>query len=197
MNNPYAQPPRQSPMLSARSPEECLRQMLRQHNHDPPSVATVRPILDRILVQPSIIKWTEDLVKDLSIFTLVVLASLLASHPGGQPVSEGSLVTFALLTTAMEEWDDNLVYSALLQEYEGPKETKTLLEVMADLVVGDHIAVHRIALVGLSTAYRSMDRLHRYLTLDPYQPDRSWWLESLNQETLSKLTSICAEVLLR
>lgn len=197
MINPYAQPPPVSYPNLSQSPEECLKKMIRHHNPTPPSVDSLRSILDHVMMQPNIIQWTENLVKDLSIFVLDLLEPFVPLTDGEAHVPEEILATLALLNTSMETWDHDLVYLSLVQEHEDSKSRYNLLDLLVDMTMYGYGRLRQIALVGLSTAYRSMDRLHRYLTLDPCRPDKSWWLNNLTVEKVDTLTSVCVGFLIR
>jgi hypothetical protein len=198
--NPYTQPPRPSPV----SAEESLKQLLRinYQSLNPPSTSVVQPIWDQIVTaKPGTFEWTVDLAQGLAALVLALMDPFLS--PGSEQVvkqiiPDGSLGTFCLLTSAMEDWSDDLMYVALLQEIPERDHPRSLLDILFHLVIsGNDGPVHDIALVALGTAYRSMDRLHQYLTLDPYRPDTSWWLESLDEENASKLTSVAVQNLLK
>lgn len=157
------------------------------------------------MVQPDAIDWSIDLAQGLTALLLTLLDPFLSSPENKlQQIPDGSLGTFFLLASAMEEWSDDLVYMTILQEVSGRENPKSLLDVLIHLAVSGnddddddyyYSSMQRIAIVALGTAYRSMDRLQQHLMLDPYRPDVSWWLASLDEERSSKLTSTAMKIL--
>jgi hypothetical protein len=58
--------------------------------------------------------------------------------------------------------------------------------------------VHQLAFTGLSAAYRSMDRLDRYLTLDVSRPDLAWWFDDcVTEDVIATLSATAVDLLLR
>lgn len=186
--NPYTQPPRSSSI----SWEDSLKQLICANpTLNPPSTSAVQPILEQILLHTDAIEWTVALAEGLAVLVLALFDSLPSS--AGQSlknIPDGSLGTFFLLASVMQDWSDHLMYMVLLQEGPGSENPTSLLNLLLRLAISDKDPVHNIAIVALGAAYRSMDRLQQYLTLDPYREDRSWWLKHLDGENLSKLTSV-------
>jgi hypothetical protein len=193
INNPYAQPVRSSPI----SAEDALQQFLRTHHNSAPAIATVRSIVDSVLAQPSAIQWTPKLAADLSKLVLHLLQCHISCR---QQHAEGALATFFLLTVAMDEWDEDIMYAALIQDSGGDSKKETnLMEVLFHLATSDdsNSAVSQLATMGLATAYRSLDRLEQQLTLDLCRPDVGWWFEICDEESLIKLMTGTASILTR
>lgn len=183
-----------------RSAEDNLKHMLRHHNRSPPSVDMVRPLLDHILLQPSNIDWTESMVKDLVLLVLNLWETFLfAQGLAEQSIPDETILVLALVTAAMEQWDDDVIYMAILQELDDSRCSHfSFLEALVQMAVSpqNQPQIRQNALIGLASACRSMDRLHQYMTLDIGRPDRNWWLEKIGEDNLVKLTGMCMNSLL-
>jgi len=119
--------------------------------------------------------------------------------------SEGSLALLSFLTLAMEEWSDELMYLALTQslvdhsDKSHPSPCNLVgLFIRLAMAGAETGVLHQLAFTGLSTAYRSMDRLDRYLTLDVSRPDLAWWLgDCATEDVMVKLIAMAVNLLLR
>lgn len=199
MNNTSFQslPPRSSPM----SAEDVLRRFLGMNHHKTPETSTVRPVVDSMMSQPNTVEWTVELAADLARLVLTLFevdkSSCNFDHQPG--CMDGFFATLFLLTISMEEWDGNIMYTVLLQEHCGTKTKCNLLEILFHLTkLGDQKddSVVQISLVGIATAFRSMERLDRHLNLDPCRPDVGWWLD-VDEERLVHLLASATSILIR
>ncbi len=200
ISNPYAQPHRPTSQLSA---EDSLKRLFLLRS--PPSAAAILPIIDQYLSQRTAsISWDPTLVEGLTRLALQRLDDLVESvtttddAPDPVPgVSEGSLATLYLLTLAMEDWSDECMYIALIQSIGDSESRTSLLGSCMRLATAGTDTVHRLAFLALTAAYRSMDRLDRYLTLDVSRPDLAWWLDGPTTDMVVKLSSTAINLLLR
>lgn len=196
LSNPYSQPPRPTLNLSV---EESLKQMIRLEH--PPSAVAVLPIIDHISQSTDSISWDQALVEGLTLITLRCLDCLIESSAnaslGPSNVSEGSLATLFMMTLAMDDWSDECMYNALSQRFQSDDSRISLLEAFVRLATGGTDTVHRLAFIGIATAFRSMDRLDRYLTLDVSRPDLAWWLDCVTEASISMLSGAAVSILLR
>ena len=221
INNPYVQPPRPTLQPSA---EESLNRLFRLNttSHHAPTnslAAVLWPILDPLSQSQGIssISWNPTLVEGLTQLALrCLLEDLVESVSVNDPTmstttttissSEGSLALLSLLTLAMEEWSDELMYLALTQrlvdhsEKSHPAAPIGLVGLFVRLATtgAETGVVHQLAFTGLSTAYRSMDRLDRYLTLDVSRPDLAWWFDDcVTEDVIATLSAKAVDLLLR
>lgn len=205
VNNPYAHPSssRSSSPISA---EEALQQFLRTNQgSSAPAIATVRPVVNSLLAQPDTVEWTAELAGDLARVVLALLEEHVRTscrQQAQQPLAEGSLAALFLLTVAMEEWSDEVMYAAVLQETADKKSSRNLLQMLWQLTTTadkKDDPLYQISFVGLTRAYQSMDRLEQYLTLDPCRPDVGWWLEFVDEDhdKWTQLAESSVNILLR
>jgi len=200
MNNPYTQPPRSQSRLSL---EDSFNRLIRLKN--PPNIGVVLPIIDQyssLSEETDGISWNTTLVERLTQLSLRCLDDLFESVPVEETYrstnSEGSLAIFYLLTLVMEEWSDELMYHALTQHIHDLRSgIESLLGFFTRFVTTRNDVVHRLAYVGLSTSYRSMDRLDRYLTLDVSRPDLAWWFNHVTEPMIATFSSVAVDILLR
>lgn len=216
INNPYVQPPRPTLQSSAEESLNRLWRLLNNSNHPPPQnvlAGVLWPILDPLSQGISSISWKPSLVEGLTQLALRCLleVDLVESVPANDSTrttvsssSEGSLALLSFLTLAMEEWSDELMYLALTQslvdhsDKSHPAPIRLVgLFIRLATAGAETGVVHQLAFTGLSTAYRSMDRLDRYLTLDVSRPDQAWWLDDcVTEDVIAKLCAMAVNLLL-
>lgn len=105
-----------------------------------------------------------------------------------------------VMVKAMEQSDESLTYAIVVgeQHSQARKENETLLDIYQDLFLSSSSssslpAVSLVACVGLAVAFRSLDRLERFTSLQYCSADTTWWLSSAK----TKLAAIAVELLLR
>jgi hypothetical protein len=156
--NPYSSTPP--------SVESALRNLTRG---GPPALALVQSIQEQIVQKE--LEWSLELAQALSSYVLQIL------DPSKDDIPDGSTAALHLLTTAMEQWQDDVLYAVLVhsQQQQQQQDSKNLLELLKTLTIKDH-PVHRTALVGLAISCRALDRLQQLTSLDSNQTDTAWWI---------------------
>lgn len=98
-----------------------------------------------------------------------------------EPVSEGAESLLYFAARLLEEWSDDMVYSALLLHDDKARTdvSTTLLSLFVSLLTNTQITeyLHFAALVGVSNSYRVLERIQQLTTLDPNRADIAWWLD--------------------
>ena len=146
------------------------------------------------------VEWTLDLAQTLAKYTI----HLLTTHRGGRAspstnandeIPPSISATLFLLVSAMEQWEDDLVYAIIVQKH--GKEGLSLLDVLHGVAIEGH-AIHTTAILGLSVAWNVLDRLQQYTTLVDFgttqRLDTPWWIPrafNINQLTPSLVSHLC------
>lgn len=162
--NPYSSTPP--------SVENVLRNLTRG---GPPALALVQSIQEQIVQKK--LEWSLELAQDLSNYVLKIL------DPSKEDVPESTIASLFLLTTAMDQWQDNVLYAILVHTND---RKKNLLDLLKTLAVKDH-PINQIALVGLAIFCRTMDRLQQLSSLDSNQTDTAWWISDGDAENWASL----------
>jgi hypothetical protein len=160
--NPY------STSTTPPSVESALRNLTRG---GPPALALVQSIQEQLVQNNELLEWSLELAQALSSYVLRIL-----DHPSKDDnIPEGSAAALHLLTTAMEQWQDDVLYAVLVHSSSQQQDSKSLLELLKTLTRKDH-PIHQTALVGLAISCRTLDRLQQLTSLDSNQTDTAWWI---------------------
>ena len=173
MTNPYT-----NKTLSA---ESVLKNLIRTRG-SPPALAVVQSVHEQLIKKE--LEWSFDLALDFSSYVISILDPQLSSSSA---FPEGSVATLQLLTTAMENWPDNLLYAALVQDSSDAKHSsKNLLDLLIKLSLSEQ-PLHITALMGVSVASRAFERLQQVTSLDSNSPDTAWWFTQENSKNVARL----------
>ena len=178
---------------AAPSAESTLRSFLRCCR-DGGSITpkSVRSVLSSLRQQRGSLKWTLENVQDTTRTILETFRNISRrrTFEGNENQALESIVYFA--ARMLEEWPDDQVYAALiLQEDQIDSENQpTLLNLFVDVLTNTRIEeyLHFAALVGLTYAYRVLERIQQLTILDPNQVDTSWWIDEENFQSIASLT---------
>ena len=174
MTNPYSSRP-----LSA---EKALKNLTRTHGSNPASLEVVQSIQEQLIRKE--LKWTLNLAQDLSSYSIDNLDLYVSDKVNIIP--ESSVATLQLLTTAMNQWQDNVLYAVLVQESNSGYTSKNLWDLLIKLSMNQS-SIQIIALLGISTASRCLERLRQMTSLNLNCADYAWWLNEENSKHLSRL----------
>ena len=181
MTNPYSNRP-----LSA---EKALKNLTRTHGSNPASLEVVQSIQEQLIRKE--LKWTLNLAQDLSSYSIDNLDLYVSDKVNKIP--ESSVATLQLLTTAMNQWQDNVLYAVLVQESNSGYTSKNLWDLLINLSMNQS-SLQIIALLGISTASRCLERLRQMTSLNLNCADYAWWL---NEEDSKHLSRLALKVLIR
>jgi hypothetical protein len=191
LTNPYTQ---QAPSF-----ESSLRNLARSPPRvpTPAAVGSLQSQLAASAASSSgseTIDWTFDLAQTLAKYVLLLLSS---TTPRDE-IPAGILAVFYLLTSAMEQWEDHVLYAVLVQDNNNDsKKNAQLLPALENWSCRDH-PIHSTALVGLAASWRALDRLQTLTVLDPNKPDTPWWIPDHQPSSdLARVTSVAVNCLCR
>ena len=93
----------------------------------------------------------------------------------------------------MNQWQDNVLYAVLVQESNSGYTSKNLWDLLIKLSMNQS-SLQIIALLGISTASRCLERLRQMTSLNLNCADYAWWL---NEEDSKHLSRLALKVLIR
>ena len=172
MTNPYT-----NKTLSA---ESVLKNLIRTRG-SPPALAVIQSVHEQLIKKE--LEWSFDLALDFSSYVISILDPQVSSTSA---FPEGSVATLQLLTTAMENWADNLLYAALVQDSDAKQSSKNLWDLLIKLSLSEQ-PLHITALMGVSVASRAFERLQQVTSLDSNSPDTAWWFTQENSKHVARL----------
>lgn len=161
------------------------------NNAGVPTVSAVQSIQQQITQQSS--KWTLEMARDLS-SKVVKLFDPSFRHCPTNEVIQGSVAVLNLLVSSMAEWDDCICYAMLVDTGSSQEVDKNLLNLLIHLTVEEDDAIKYSAFVGISIAFRALDRVQHVTVLDPNTIDSAWWLA---EECIDMLVRMSVEVLIK
>jgi hypothetical protein len=184
LTNPYASSSQTPPSV-----ENALRNLTRSRSVAPPAPAIVQSIQEQLLGNEKSIEWSLELAQGLASYALHLLDrySVVSKDDDDdvQPLEEipdGGMAVLFLLATAMEQWNDDVLYAVLLAQDRDShsrkqRSSQNLLDILTKLTaVNCKSSISLIALSGLATSYRALDRLQQMTSLHPNHPDTAWWI---------------------
>ena len=172
MTNPYTN--------KAISAEGVLKNLVKSRG-SAPALAVVQSVHEQLIRKE--LEWSLDLALDFSSYVISILDPQVSSNSA---FPEGSVATLQLLTAAMENWPDNLLYATLVQGSDAKCSSKNLWELLIKLSLSEQ-PLHITALMGVSTASRAFERLQQVTSLDSNSPDSAWWFTKENSKDIARL----------
>ena len=180
LSNPYSQ--------KKPTPGALLKNLTK--NAGVPTLSMVQSIQQQVTQQSS--KWTLEMAQDLSSKVVKLFDPSYGSYQSNGDI-QGSAAVLNLLVSSMAEWDDSICYAVLVDTGASREVDKNLLNLLISLAAGED-AIKYSALVGISIALRTLDRVQQVTVLDPNAIDTAWWL---TEESIDPLARTSIEVLIK
>ena len=176
-----------------------------------PPASSVQNIYDQLIIKRDV-QWTLELAQGLGHIVATQIINHYKSDGSQQSQStatpsEGMTTILQLFCVAMEDWEDHILYAVLIQDCtpssSTSKEHKTLLELLTYIVLVIPIdqSIHRYAIIGLATAYRSLDRMNEWMLMSKTSRsftsigdsktgmmDAPWWIDEKDSCQLASIS---------
>ena len=221
------------PSISPSTTETMLRNLVRSTTDgamtmtDIPSLSSIQSVKDQLCLRRDI-RWSLDLAQGLGELVLNYMRLYMSGSSSNTDTSAEAVgvAMLGLLATAIEDWEDNVLYAVLIQDgkkninrvkNDNPGSCKHLLDILTQLSVlssmdsdnnnndGDNGPCSNLsqnAIICLATAWRCLDRLEQFTTLNGnnggYGRENSgvpWWITDecpiMNRLAVLSLQSLC------
>jgi hypothetical protein len=195
------------------STESLLRNFIQSSTYSSTSSvlpSSVQTIYDQLIIKRDV-EWTLELAQGLGRIVATHINQYQYERSKSQSTrtpSEGTTTILQLFCAAMEDWEDHLLYAVMVQDCtpsdSTSKEHKTLLELLTSivLVIPTDQTIHRCAIIGLATAYRSLDRMDEWMVMSGINTstftcivgsktgmmDVPWWIDEKDSGQLASIS---------
>lgn len=199
--NPYSQTP--PPPL-----EHLLKQLIRSRGTIP-AVTAIQTLHNQLSLASRTgteVDWTLELAQGLATYTIHLLELWTEqrydpSHSSDKSdeTPTGMVAVIYLLITAMEQWEDDILYAVVVQTASCSKQQRTLLDILLDLSLmrNKQPLPAILALQGLASAWRALERIQWYTDLDPTRLNKPWWMMMSDESKVLNLSFAAVDYLLR
>jgi hypothetical protein len=147
----------------------------------------VQSIQEQLLGNEKSIEWSLELAQGLASYALHLLDPYYVQSKDDdakslEEIPVGGMAVLFLLATAMEQWNDDVLYAVLLVQdsdshSQKQRSSQNLLDLLTKLTAAHcKSSISLTALSGLATSYRALDRLQQMTSLHPNHPDTAWWI---------------------
>ena len=152
------------------------------------------------------VDWTLELAQGLATYTIHLLELWTEQRDDPSHSSDesdetptGMVAVIYLLITAMEQWEDDILYAVVVQTASCSKQQRTLLDILLDLSLmrNKQPLPAILALQGLASAWRALERIQWYTDLDPTRLNKPWWMMMSDESKVLNLSFAAVDYLLR